>query len=104
MSNPESPTVRGSSNSARMPASLTSRHNPRQGKPPGANSTWKPVVMRGSRYTNLRILSKSLIPVGPARLGHDPYANSIYSWYVSAQNPHLLKQSISNQRPAPPRP
>ena len=52
MSNPEPPTVRGSSNSARIPASLTSRHNPRKGEPAVTKSTWKPAAIRGSRYTN----------------------------------------------------
>jgi hypothetical protein len=44
MSNPELPTVRGSSNSARMPASLTSRQNPAIGEPRYENP-------RGSRWS-----------------------------------------------------
>lgn len=67
MSNPELPTVIGSSNSARMPASLTSLQKPQNCGPPVENSTWKPVFMRGSRYTNVRMLSTSLIP-GPKSL------------------------------------
>jgi len=67
MSNPELPTVIGSSNSARMPASLTSLQKPQNCGPPHENSTWKPVFMRGSRYTNVRMLSTSLIP-GPTYL------------------------------------
>ncbi len=67
MSNPESPVESGSSNSARMPVSLTSLHNPLNGGPVAINVTLNPVLVRGSRYTNLRILSKSLISVGPVR-------------------------------------
>ena len=101
MSNPVSPTMMGSSNSARIPASLTSRHNPRKGEPPAKKSTWKPVVMRGSRYTNLRILSKSLISVGPARLARDRHANPIGLSYLSARNPHLFKGSSSTMGSLP---
>ena len=74
MSNPELPIVIGSSNSARMPASLTSLQKPRNCGPPLENSTWKPVFMRGSRYTNVRMMSTALIP-GPS--------------YLSAANPIL---------------
>jgi DNA-binding response OmpR family regulator len=74
MSSPELPTVIGSSNSARMPASLTSLQKPRNCGPPLENSTWKPVLMRGSRYTNVRMMSTALIP-GPL--------------YLSAANPIL---------------
>jgi DNA-binding response OmpR family regulator len=62
MSNPELPTAIGSSNSARMPASLTSLQKPRYGGPPLENSTRKPVLMRGSRYTNVRMGSTNVIP------------------------------------------
>jgi hypothetical protein len=86
MSNPELPTSMRSSNSARMPASLTSLHNPRQGWPPLAKSTVKPVVMRGSRYTNLRMASKSLVPVGPLRLRPgDEHVGEIGLSYLSAR-------------------
>ena len=74
MSSPELPTVIRSSNSARMPASLTSLQRPRNCGPPLENSTWKPVFMRGSRYTNVRMMSTALIP-GPS--------------YLSAANPIL---------------
>jgi hypothetical protein len=48
----------------------------------------KPVVMRGSRNTNLRMLSKSLIPVGPSRLWRwDEHFGEIDPLYLSAINP-----------------
>jgi hypothetical protein len=88
MSSPELPTSMRLSNSARMPASLTSRHNPRNGWPPVANSTVKPVVMRGSRYTNLRMSSKPLVPVGPLRLWPgDEHADEMGLLYLSARRP-----------------
>ena len=88
MSRPESPTIKGSSNSARIPASLTSLHNPWNAGAPITKSTLKPVVMRGSRYTNLRMLSNSLIPVGPSRLKRrDKYVGEIDPLYLSARNP-----------------
>jgi DNA-binding response OmpR family regulator len=58
-----------------MPASLTSLQKPQNCGPPLENSTWKPVFMRGSRYTNVRMLSTSLIP-GPTYLSA---ANAILS-------------------------
>jgi hypothetical protein len=91
MSNPEPPTMRGSSNSARMPASLTSLHSPRKGAPPATKSTWKPVAMRGSRYTNLRILSKSPLPVGPPQERGERLSQFDLS-YVSARNPDFFKE------------
>src|ERR1700733_6553517 len=99
MSNPESPTVRGSSNSARIPVSLTSRQNPRKGEPPAIKFTGKPVVVRGSRYTNLRILSKSLIPVSPAQAEQDRHANPGNPSYVSARCRHPFKESTSARYP-----
>ena len=53
--------------------------------------TWKPVLVRGSRYTNLRILSKSLIPVSPAWAERDRHANPIDPSYLSARSPYLFK-------------
>jgi hypothetical protein len=99
MSNPEPPTVRGSSNSARIPASLTSRHNPREGEPAVTNSTRKPAAIRGSRYVNLRIPSKTLIPAGPARVARNRHIDPIDLSYVSAPSPHLFKESVSVTRP-----
>jgi hypothetical protein len=95
MSNPEPPTVRGSSNSARIPASLTSRHNPRKGEPAVTKSTWNPAAIRGSRYTNLRIPCKALISAGPARVMRNQHTNPIDPSYLSARTPHLFKESTS---------
>ena len=92
MSSPESPTMRGSSNSARMPVSLTSRHMPIESESAATKSTWKPVVTRGSRKTNLRILSKFLISVRPARLTWERHANPIDLWDVSAQLSVFFKE------------
>jgi hypothetical protein len=88
MSNPESPTTMGSSNSARMPASLTSLHNPWKAGPPVTKSTLNPVAMRGSRYTNLRMLSRSLIAVRPSCVvRRDKHAGELDPLYLSARNP-----------------
>jgi hypothetical protein len=95
MSNPELPTVSGSSNSARIPASLTSRHNPRKGEPVVTKSTRKPAAIRGSRYVNLRIPSKALIPAGPARMARNRHINPIDPSYVSAWSLRLFKESTS---------
>jgi hypothetical protein len=101
MSNPEPPTVRGSSNSARIPASLTSRHNPRKGEPTVTKSTWNPAAIRGSRYTNLRMPSKTLIPAGLMRVAQNRHTNPIDLLYVSARRPHLFKQLASAMSSAP---
>jgi hypothetical protein len=96
MSSPEPPTVRGSLNSARIPASLTSRHNPRKGEPVVTNSTRKPAVMRGSRYVNLRIRLKALIPPSSAQVARNRHIDPIDASYVSARSPHLFKESASD--------
>jgi hypothetical protein len=97
MSKPELPTSMRSSNSARMPASLTSLHDPRQGLPPLTKSTVKPVVRRGSRYTNLRMASKSLVPVGPrcSWLG-DEHAGEMGLSYLSARTPIVSMRSTKS--------
>lgn len=104
MSNPESPTTMGSSNSARMPASLTSLHNPWKAGPPVTKSTLNPVVMRGSRYTNLRMLSRSLIALRPSCVvRRDKHAGELDPSYLSAKNhvvsihPLDLCQNIESQ-------
>jgi hypothetical protein len=104
MSKPEPPTVRGSSNSARIPASLTSRHNPRKGESAVTKSTWNPAAIRGSRNTNLRILGKALTPAVPPLVSRNRHTNPINASYLSAQSPQLFKKSTSAMCSTPDRP
>jgi hypothetical protein len=100
MSSPESPTVSGLSNWARIPASLTSRHNPLMGEPAVTKSTWMPTAIRGSRYTNLRILCKALVPAGPTRVLLNRHTTTNDPLYVSAQSGYLFKESTSSMNSA----
>jgi hypothetical protein len=75
MSIPESPTATEPSRFTRMPVLLTSRHRPLSVSPPTTKSTSKPVLMRQGRYSNLRMLSRSLISASTDRFRRqDEYA------------------------------
>jgi hypothetical protein len=50
---------------------------------------------------NLRILSKFLIPVGPAQAERDRHANPGDPWYVSARTLQVFKESNSPRSSAP---
>jgi hypothetical protein len=67
--------------------------------PAAIKSTLKPVVVRGSRYTNLRILSKSLVSAGPAQAIQVRYANPGNPSYLSARNRHPFKESTPPRYP-----